>query len=148
MQIILGLTAIGFVLLGYYVMAQLDVFFDQTGFVLDLKMSSVSMALIYMGNQPMPHLESALQKEKIPYRMITDPQIPEDLKPVAILALSENDLNNLLLCTTARHQFPAVFTIARCNNSLYHHLFQQGVVDKVIIEPLSTESLLHHLNIP
>jgi len=148
MQIFLGLAAVGFVLLGYHVMARLDIFFDQTGFALDLKMPSVSMALIYLGNQPMPQLESALQKEKIPYRMITEPQIPEDLKPVAILALSENDLSNLLLCTTARHQFPAVFTIARCNDSLYRHLFQQGGVDKVIIEPLSTEALLHHLNIP
>ncbi|SMP55184.1 NAD-binding protein [Anoxynatronum buryatiense] len=148
MRFLLGLTTVGFILLGYRVMQQLDGFFDRQGFDLDLKVPLVSMALIYWENQPVTRFESMLQQEKIPYRIVTEPQIPEDVKPIAVLALSENDLNNLLLCTTAKHQFPAVLTVARCNDSLYRHLFQQGGVDTVLEESLPAEDLLHHVMIP
>lgn len=51
-----------------------------------------------------------------------------------VAAVSESDLDNMLLCTLAKQRDPSVRTIALCNDQVYREIFDQPAVDAVVTD--------------
>jgi Trk K+ transport system NAD-binding subunit len=54
------------------------------------------------------------------------------MRLVMLVALSDSDLDNLLLCCKARHLFPDACLIARCNDMVYHGIFKETGIQRIL----------------
>jgi Trk K+ transport system NAD-binding subunit len=73
---------------------------------------------------------------------IDEPDIPVNVQIMMVLAISNNDLDNLLLCNKARHHFPDVYLIAKCNDALYQDIFKDTGVHQIINSNYSEVSII------
>lgn len=63
---------------------------------------------------------------------VEGPELPAPCAYRLVLAVSENDLNNLLLCASARRELKSIQLIARCNDPLDREIFRQQRVDVTV----------------
>lgn len=128
---------IGIALLGYFIMNRLDSFFEKGGFIDRPLTKTNHKLLIYCAEQPEPllsRLEPELQRQGILCNYLTEPHVPAPDDLLAVLALSERDLDNLLLCHEAKRLRSDVYTIALCNDQLYQHFFADAGIDQILTE--------------
>ncbi len=103
----------------YLILHKLDRFIKQGGFVDGPIQSCIRVILVFESCQEKHHYLSFPEKVSMKCVYIKEPYIPENVVPAAVLALSDNDLNNLLICNEAAHFYPDVFRLAICNNRRY-----------------------------
>jgi hypothetical protein len=77
-------------------------------------------------------LIAVLSDKQIPYISTSEPDIPDNMRLMMLLAISNSDLDNLLLCCKARHLFPDACLIALCNDMLYHSIFMQTGIQYIL----------------
>lgn len=74
---------------------------------------------------------------------VTDyPSFPKLCFYKIVLGISENDLDNLLICKIAKHFDADVRTVAKCNLKVYHEIFDCEEVDVVISNIDEVKSIL------
>ncbi len=142
---LLLITIIGISLLGYLMMVRLDSFIESGGFIEGPEALIEPTVLIYDPHRDQDALEKSLLQHQIRFQCITEPHVPENMIPVVVAALSDSDMDNLLLCNEARHLHPDLFTVAVCNDALYTHLFKESGIKQVFYQNFPEKILLECL---
>lgn len=62
-----------------------------------------------------------------------------------VLAISENDLDNLLLCHQARRSNPEVLTAAKCTRYPYRSVFQTQKIDWIVTGQVTMDAIWERL---
>jgi hypothetical protein len=149
MAVLFVFIAVGIVFFGYFIMSRLDAFFQNGGFVdnppvkieRSLVVFCVKHAELLLGK-----LEPSLQQYGFRCCLISEPHVPVPVSIMAVLALSDNDLDNLLLCHEAKHLCADVYTIALCSDQLFRHYFHDAGIDQVLMGQQSVDSLITLIN--
>jgi hypothetical protein len=142
MTAILIISGLGIMILGYILMDNIDRFMKKGGVVKEYQGESESTVLIYASDGILPALEPLLSREHISYRILRDPHSPRNLHTHTALAISDNDLDNLLFCSEIRHLHPNAYTIARCNNALYQHVYEGVGIHRILTGTTTPDRIL------
>jgi hypothetical protein len=133
------------VFFGYFIMSRLDAFFQNGGFI-DSPAGKAEKSLVLFNakkaDQLLSRIEPMLQQHGFRCCLISEPHVPVPVSVVAVLALSDNDLDNLLLCHEAKHLCADVYTIALCNDQLFLHFFRDAGIDQVLMGQQPVDSLI------
>ncbi len=124
------LVVIGFFLYGLFWMKKVDRFIGHVGFTDAPSALEVKDTLVFADLGQMEETQAALQTSPRAFEYISEPALPEQAAYETALALSHNDLDNILLCAQAKKRYPA-YTIAVCNNKRYLSVFQDYHIDSV-----------------
>ena len=142
MVVLFAAAALIVMLSFYFVLGRFDQFVQQGGFVDGTRKPYPKVVLIFDDHQ---NAENSLQFPDplcIPSVYISEPSVPEKVIPVAVLALSCDDLNNILLCNEAAHYYQDVLLVAICNNRRHRFLYEQASVDHVFSDYPDSDTIL------
>lgn len=132
-DLLIILIMIIFAALGYLLMNLIDhslVYNMQNNF---LKRDESDAILIFTDNNN--EIESEYLKGKIKNKKIRVLNSMDEYKLIRsdiLIAMSDNDLENMTICSDYKHYFPSIFTIAKCNDALYKEIFQNIGIDVVL----------------
>lgn len=146
MIILLAITSIGISVLGYLAMVRLDNFIETGGFIEGPEALMQQVILIYSPAQHRSDLEKRLSHHHIRFQSIPEPHVPENMIPWVVAALSDSDMDNLLLCNEARHLHPDLFTVAVCNDTMHSRLFKESGINCVFLNDFSEDKFLEWLH--
>jgi len=131
----LVLLAMG--VLGYYVMKRLDIELDDI--IVTDHIENVRQAFVLIYSDEAGHEEALkailneLDQQGIDHMETTNSNI-QDFQPFThVMALSESDLDNLLLCHRARRLKPEIETLASCSKFVYRSVFKEQGVDWIVM---------------
>lgn len=139
MAVLLALAFVGF---GYLLMGRVDRFLEKTFPDAQMVRPEICAALIFGDLSRQDVLEQLMGKHHIACLKLSEPHVPDHLKLRLVLAVSGNDMDNLLLCNEARHIDPSVVTIAKCNNSIYREIFEQAGISRILTDALFDDAVL------
>jgi Trk K+ transport system NAD-binding subunit len=71
-------------------------------------------------------------EEEIECRMLDSYEYPEDILPVALMILSENDENNMRLCKSARMKDEGLNIIVKCNDEISRQQYEKNGANYVL----------------
>lgn len=128
MTILLAVTTVGLLTLGYFVMRRLDDFIERGG-ILDSPQGRVNQGILIYGA---PEVEEKIHKIGMKCKILTDPVFPEDGLYSALFALSQDDRGNLALCHMARQADPGITIIARCSAPNLQGVFKTMGVSRLL----------------
>ncbi len=89
-----------------------------------------------------------LKKSNFCYDEVDAPTLPREGNFRFLLALSKNDVDNLLLCSAARRRFDSIKTAARVSDTVYLPVFKEAGIDYILPGSGDTEimELLNHVH--
>lgn len=111
MTVLLFITAIGVILIGYLAMCRLDHFLERGG-ILDSPQGRANQGVLVYGA---PDVAEKIHKTGMKCKNLTALAFPEDGVYSALFALSSDDRGNLAICHAAKHADPEITIIARCS---------------------------------
>ena len=144
MLVLIIVVSIGLIFLGYRFAIQVDTFTGADLLPANTQQSETAV-LLFGPTALLTDLELTLRESNIDHLEIYEPAIPAGLAFRALVALSECEMDNILLCHEARHLFPGVFTIARCKDPIYRWLFEQEGIDRILLYDPSVELILNNM---
>jgi len=137
MGIILIVVGVSVLVLGFYLKCQFDSFPIKNG---GTDVPKVRPDLLIYGQFDDFEVESnSLANHQ--FAKILTPNLENYSHLYAVVAIGENDIENLMLCTQAKRKNSSCLTIALCNEIIYEKLFHDVSVDKVIHTSPSAEIL-------
>jgi hypothetical protein len=145
MTVLIIVAILGVVAYGYLLMARVDRFLNNESFEDGVHEIDNRVVLIYAFDNDYSVIKASLSDKKIPYIQTCEPEIPDNVEIMTVLAVSDNDLDNLLLCCKARHLFPDVFLIAKCNDLLYHSIFINTGIQCVLTGTFTPDVILSNI---
>jgi len=117
----------GILLYGYTLMRRLDKFIAAGGIPESPAARGAQSAVLIFGVPEFTGALAARLAEKgVSYEITDRPEIPEGASFPAVAALSESDLDNLLLCSTAKKLRPDILSFAVCNDVTYRRVFDSA----------------------
>ncbi len=128
-MILLAVLSVCLVSLGYAMMGGLDRFLDSGGFD-EERRERAAVALVFVNEQRRAQVEHALAQRSEWLRYISEPSPPGEPGCAMVLAASENDLDNILLCARMRKAHP-VYAVALCNNPQYLFVYRDYGIEHV-----------------
>jgi hypothetical protein len=138
-EFILVLTLLCIIIFGFYLMKRLDAFL--AGGVL-LNSSKNISHILFFGLSSDSDIINALENINVIYDL-TDNECFAPLNIYNIVfACSENDMNNLMICSSAKRSDSSIYTVAKCNNKLYETVFRRDEVDKIVFDSRSILTML------
>lgn len=141
MTILLAVTTVGMILLGFFVMRCLDNFIERGG-ILDSPQGRTNQGILIYGA---PEVEEKIHKIGMKCKILTEPIFPEDGLYSALFALSRDDHSNLSLCHMARQADPGITIIARCSAPNLQGVFGTMGVSRLLGAEESVDPLLAEL---
>jgi hypothetical protein len=107
-----------------YLLSRFDRFVKKGGFVSDTPTTELTAAV--MGDGEMSReLAEMLKKDKINILKLKGPDLSEQMRSCSCLfAISESDIDNLVLCRVGRKLFNIDRIIGLCNDTKNENLFQ------------------------
>lgn len=141
MAVLLLITAIGVVLLGYLVMCHLDHFLERGG-ILDSPQGRANQGVLVYGA---PDVAEKIHKAGMKYKILTALTFPEDGLYSAVFALSSDDRGNLAICDAAKRADPEITIIARCSAPELRGVFETMGVHRLLGTGESIDTLLAEL---
>lgn len=126
--ILIVVSLVGIIIYGFYLMSRLDRFWENGGFS-DVQPDYILKSVLILVDAEQMPLTKAVLKSK--YECVHEPVVPQNTVFKSIYALSQNDMNNILLCAQAQ-KVDHPFTVALCNNKQYLSVFQDYRIDKVV----------------
>lgn len=141
MTILLAVTTVGILMLGYFVMQRLDHFIERGG-ILDSPEGRANQGVLIYGA---PEVGKQIHRIGMKCKTLTDPIFPEDGLYSALFALSRDDRGNLALCHMARQADPGITIIARCSALNLQGVFETMGVSRLLGAEESVEPLLAEL---
>lgn len=94
------------------------------------------------GNTEIEKLIKTLGEEPFSLDIVDSPGIPSNSRYGVVIALSSNDMDNLMLCAVAKHTHGDNYTIAKCNDRLYESIFRRQDVDALVYDAKNVVPLL------
>ncbi len=139
-EFILVLTILCIIILGYYLMNGLDAFLTG-GVFINPSSKNVSHILLF-GLSSDSEIINVLEDINVIYDL-TDNECFTPLNIYKIVfACSDNDMNNLMICSSAKRADYNIYTVAKCNNKLYETVFRRDEVDKIVFDARSIITML------
>lgn len=132
---------VGVILLGFRIMARIDTFIENGGF--EERQAVQINKILMFGEQNIVHdISCNLMENNIPYCITKEPDVPENTAFHIVMALSDNDMDNLLLCNKAIHIYPHALTIAKCNDHIYKNVFDSVGIGHILSGPITSDTVL------
>lgn len=142
MEIMLTISILVLMAAGYLLMDKLDDFLSGNNIRKIRQDEDLDQILIYLGDSDLDILLAEMV-EKNPRLVIAKDYEDYELgRYSAIVALSGDDADNLLLCVKANHATAGITTIARCNDSINLDIFEESGITKVITSKTDPSSIL------
>ena len=139
---VLILFAAGILLYGFFLAKKFDGFLAKGNFRPRPAAHETKEILLYGAPALLRPISLLLEQNGVGADYSDAPLLCENAAYLYVFALSESDLDNLLLCADARRALRGVKTIARCNNSVYRPLFEKSGVSRVLDLAPSAEQLV------
>lgn len=139
---LLIITTVGIMLFGFVIMGQLDNFIGSSGFTESSQELLIRTILLFGEKKIVTDISTHLSGRNISYHIAKEPDVPENIIFFVVLALSDNDMDNLLLCNKAKHVCPDVLTVAKCNENIYKKVFENAVINCILTGHLTPDSVL------
>ena len=131
----------GILLYGYYLMRRLDRFIAAGGIPESPAARRQSAVLIFGGPEISGTLAASLEEKGITYEVTDHPDLLEYSAFLAVAAISESDLDNLLLCSEAKRLRPDILSFAICNDMTYKSVFDNAGIGCVFSIGVGNTSL-------
>lgn len=141
MTVLLIITTLGILSLGYLVMHRLDTFLER-GNLLDSPQGRANQGILVYGA---PDIAEKLHKIGMKCHIVTTGSFPEEGFYSALFALSGDDRKNLAICSAAKRADPGITIIARCNEPELRGVFQATGVQKLLDAGEPIDGLLAEL---
>lgn len=130
---------------GYLLMDKLDGFLSGNKVEIIKQNEELGKILIYLGESDMDNILKEIADTNPRFVIAKDYQDYELRKYSAIIALSGNDADNLLLCVKANHTIAGMTTVAKCNESINLEIFEESGITRVITSKTEPDILLRLL---
>lgn len=133
---IIIMALLGISVLGFFVMRRLDVAMEDIAVVDHIEKVRRATVLIY--SEEAGHEEAIktileeLDQQGIPHVETTNGNVQDLMLFTHVVAISDSDLDNLLLCHRAKRLKPDVETIASCSKYVYQSVFKDQGVDWIV----------------
>lgn len=141
MTVLLIITTLGIILLGYAVMYRIDHFMERGGFA-DSPQGRANQGLLIYGA---PELVPRMQRAGVKCKALADPAFPDDGLYAALFALSEDDYKNLAVCKAAKDIDPGIYIVARCGAPELCVIFEITGADRLLGAGEPVDTLLAEL---
>ncbi|MHB1154091.1 MAG: NAD-binding protein [Eubacteriales bacterium] len=139
-EFILVLSILCIIILGYYLMKRLDAFLAG-GVLINPSSKNISHILLF-GLSSDTEIINVLEDMNVIYDL-TDNECFTPLNIYKmVFACSDNDMNNLMICSSAKRSDNNIYTVAKCNNRLYETVFRRDDVDKIVYDSRSIIDML------
>lgn len=141
--LLLIIVAIAVFLMLFFVMTQLDRFLDKGNVKNDDKIE-VDLVLFGEADTLRTMLQDpTIQSYRIHTTMISD--INQDMHFRMVAALSQNDIDNFMLCVQAKRMNQKCLTIALCNDTNHEKIFSDHRINRCFTSIPNASELVHFL---
>ncbi len=141
LTVLLIITTLGIVLLGFLVMRRLDSFINSGG-VLDSSQGRANQGVLVYGA---PDVAKKIHNAGLRYKTLSTPIFPEDGFYSALFALSGDDLTNLTICRAAKNSDPGITIIARCSSPELRSVYEAVGCNRLLDTNETVDELLAEL---
>lgn len=142
MIVLLVIVSIGILLYGYFLMDRLDQFIEQGGFIQDPEVPKEKEILLYGEPETIDEISHALDAAAITHDFTAEPIIKDGMIYHWIGAFSKDDVDNLLICLSAKRKNSGIRTMARCNNTIYENVFKQTDITMIFQNDIPINQIL------
>jgi hypothetical protein len=142
MSVLLVITTLGIIFLGYLIMRRIDNFMAGGGFA-DSREGRRKMGVLVFGSHAAAcaALDAGIQCTEL-----TEPVLPQDNGYYsAIFILSEREPENLALCRAARREDPDILIIVRCADSCLKEVYTELGACHILTPDQPVEAMLSEL---
>ena len=143
MTVLLIAIALGFFVLGYACMGRIDRFVKSEISAPPVQEGQPAAEILLFGaGAAAQDLARRLEGRCPDVRCVPGPDVPEYPRCKVLLALSEDDRANLLVCSRTQRFCPEAVVVARCNDPMYRELFADTEARRVLAASCSAEAVL------
>lgn len=143
---VLVISMVGVFIFGFLLMRRVDGFLTGGGFHKTPGDSVVKDVLVFSEcakqSDEMNAIKDSLGGLAKQYDIINKPQIPEKCRYGIVVSISDNDMENLMLCAMAKRLYVDVFTVAKCNDKRYEPVFCRDDIDVFVFDDRSALSCI------
>jgi hypothetical protein len=132
MELILTIIMLILMAAGYILMDRLDTFLASDKIIKAVSQEDTQSILVYKGDTDLSMILETVDDRDKSLVFAKDYEDYELRGCKAIVAISDNDADNLMLCVKAKHTKTGITTIARCNNNLNLEIFREAGVTKIV----------------
>ena len=132
MELILTIIMLILMAAGYILMDRLDTFLASDKIIKAVSQEDTQSILVYKGDTDLSMILETVDDRDKSLVFAQDYEDYELRGCKAIVAISDNDADNLMLCVKAKHTKAGITTIARCNNNLNLEIFREAGVTKIV----------------
>lgn len=132
MELILTIIILLLMAAGYILMDRLDIFLASDNIIKASNQEDTQSILVYKGDTDVSMILETVDVNDRSLVFADDYEDYELRGCKAIVAISDNDADNLMLCVKAKHTKAGITTIARCNNNLNLEIFKEAGVTKIV----------------
>ena len=145
---VLVISMIGVFVFGYILIGRVDSFLEKGGFSGFSGDTVRKDVLVFSSsekqNNEAESMISSLTDLSLSYDIVQRPQIPDKCSYDIVLTISGNDMDNLMLCATAKRVYTKVFTLAKCNDKRYECIFCREDVDAFVFDTKSAAAIIYN----
>jgi len=87
-------------------------------------------------------IEAIFEANHVTFDFVEHPDIPRFCSYRVVIGVSDNDLNNLLICKAAKRFNLLTRTIAKCNIQMYQEIFHCEEIDAVVTDIREVKAIL------
>lgn len=142
MIVLLITISVGIILYGYLLMRRLDLFFARGGFMEEPETSIEKEILLYGEKETLAEIINVLGDASVSYDYTAEPDIKDGTYYHWIGAFSKDDMDNLLICLSAKRKNNDIGTMAKCNNMIYENIFRQTGISVILGKDISANQIL------
>ena len=132
MELILTIIILLLMAAGYILMDRLVIFLASDNIIKASNQEDTQSILVYKGDTDVSMILETVDVNDRSLVFADDYEDYELRGCKAIVAISDNDADNLMLCVKAKHTKAGITTIARCNNNLNLEIFREAGVTKIV----------------
>lgn len=147
MEFLIVIIIIVIGLYGLKVMDRLDSLMATSSFKED-KNEYKQKVLIYSNSNYLPSVEELLIKNDIYYKLMDNQFFNIDEKYDSfdrILALSNDDFENVMMCVTANRYYNIKKSIAFCNDVKNNSIYNKYVIDNICVDGMTERQILSYI---
>lgn len=141
MELILTIIMLLLMAAGYILMDRLDTFLASDKIVKVANQDDTQSILVYKGDTDVSMILETVDVNDKSLVFADDYEDYELRGCKAIVAISDNDADNLMLCVKAKHTKAGITTIARCNNNLNLEIFREAGVTNIVTTMTMRDSI-------
>lgn len=142
MTVLLIIALVGIILYGYLLVGRLDRFIERGGFAKEPEPFGEKEILLYGEQETIDEISHALHDAAVTYDYTTEPEIMDNITYHWIGAFSKDDMDNLLICLSAKRKNADIHTMAKCNNMIYENIFRQIGIGVILQNDVSATRIL------